>query len=46
MIVDALAATNSNAILRELPDDQLERMRKQAANIGAANLSRCADIAA
>lgn len=46
MIVDALAATNSNAILRELPNDQLERMRKQAANIGAANLSRCADIAA
>jgi DNA polymerase-3 subunit gamma/tau len=32
--------------LRELPDDQLERMRTQAANIGAANLSRCADIAA
>jgi DNA polymerase-3 subunit gamma/tau len=46
MIVDALAATNTNSILRELPDDQLERMRTQAANIGAANLSRCADIAA
>jgi len=46
MIVDALAATNANSILRELPDDQLERMRIQAANIGAANLSRCADIAA
>jgi len=46
MIVDALAATNANSILRELPDDQLERMRTQAANIGAANLSRCADIAA
>ncbi|CAN2227128.1 DnaX DNA polymerase III, gamma/tau subunits [Candidatus Nanopelagicaceae bacterium] len=45
MIVDALAATNANSILRELPDDQLERMRTQAANIGAANLSRCADIA-
>jgi len=46
MIVYALAATNANSILRELPDDQLERMRTQAANIGAANLSRCADIAA
>jgi DNA polymerase-3 subunit gamma/tau len=46
MIVDALAATNANSILRELPDDQLDRMRTQAANIGAANLSRCADIAA
>jgi DNA polymerase-3 subunit gamma/tau len=46
MIVDALAATNANSILRELPDDQLERMRAQATNIGAANLSRSADIAA
>jgi DNA polymerase-3 subunit gamma/tau len=46
MIVDALAATNANSILRELPDDQLERMCTQAANIGAANLSRSADIAA
>jgi DNA polymerase-3 subunit gamma/tau len=46
MIVDALAATNANSILRELPDDQIERMRTQAANIGAANLSRSADIAA
>jgi DNA polymerase-3 subunit gamma/tau len=46
MIVDALAATNANSILRELPDDQLERMRTQAQNIGAANLSRAADMAA
>jgi DNA polymerase-3 subunit gamma/tau len=45
MIVDALEATNANSILRGLPDDQLERMRNQAANIGAANLSRSADIA-
>jgi DNA polymerase-3 subunit gamma/tau len=45
MIVDALEATNANSILRGLPDDQLERMRTQATNIGAANLSRCADIA-
>jgi DNA polymerase-3 subunit gamma/tau len=46
MIVDALQATSANSILRELPDDQLERMRTQAQNIGAANLSRAADIAA
>jgi DNA polymerase-3 subunit gamma/tau len=46
MIVDALDATNTNSILRELPDDQLERMRVQAKNIGQASLSRAADIAA
>ncbi len=46
MIVDALQATNANSILRELPDDQLERMRSQAQNIGQASLSRAADIAA
>lgn len=46
MIVDALDATNANSILRELPDDQLERMRTQAKNIGQASLSRAADIAA
>jgi DNA polymerase-3 subunit gamma/tau len=32
--------------LRELPDDQLERMRVQAKNIGQGSLSRAADIAA
>jgi len=46
MIVDALDATNANSILRELPDDLLERMRVQAKNIGQASLSRAADIAA
>jgi DNA polymerase-3 subunit gamma/tau len=46
MIVDALDATNAKRILRELPDDQLERMRVQAQNIGQASLSRAADIAA
>jgi DNA polymerase-3 subunit gamma/tau len=46
MIVDALEATNANSILRELPEDQLERMRVQAKNIGQASLSRAADIAA
>ena len=46
MIVDALQQTNANSILRELPEDQIERMRTQANQIGAANLSRAADIAA
>jgi DNA polymerase III subunit gamma/tau len=46
MIVDALQQTNANSILRELPEDQIERMRTQANQIGAANLSRSADIAA
>ena len=46
MIVDALDATNASSILRELPDDQLERMRVQAQKIGQASLSRAADISA
>ena len=46
MIVDALKDSGSNAILRDIPDDQMERMRNQANRIGTANLSRAADIAA
>ncbi len=46
MIVDALKDTPVNSILRDLPDDQMERMRSQASRIGSANLSRAADIAA
>ena len=46
MIVDALKDSTSNAILRDVPDDQMERMRNQANRIGTANLSRAADIAA
>jgi DNA polymerase-3 subunit gamma/tau len=46
MIVDALDATNLKSVLRDLPDDQLERMRVQAQNIGQASISRAADIAA
>jgi DNA polymerase-3 subunit gamma/tau len=46
MIVDALAATQANSILREIPEDQLERMVTQAKNLGAVTLSRAADIAA
>jgi DNA polymerase-3 subunit gamma/tau len=46
MIVDALGDTSANSILRDVPDDQLERMRNQAQRIGTASLSRAADIAA
>ena len=46
MIVDALKDSSVNSILRDLPDDQMERMRSQANRIGTANLSRAADIAA
>jgi DNA polymerase-3 subunit gamma/tau len=46
IIVDALPEGGANAILREVSDDQLERMRGQAERIGAAGLSRAADITA
>jgi DNA polymerase-3 subunit gamma/tau len=46
MIVDALGETSANSILRDMPSDQLERMRTQAQRIGTASLSRAADIAA
>ena len=46
MIVDALGETSANSILRDMPNDQLERMRNQAQRIGTASLSRAADIAA
>jgi len=46
MIVDALKDSTANSILRDMPEDQMERMRNQANRIGTANLSRAADIAA
>jgi DNA polymerase III subunit gamma/tau len=46
MIVDALGDTSANSILRDMPDDQLERMRNQSKRIGTSSLSRAADIAA
>jgi len=46
MIVDALGDISANSILRDMPDDQLERMRNQAQRIGTASLSRAADVAA
>jgi len=46
MIVAALGDTSANSILRDMPDDQLERMCTQADRIGTTSLSRAADIAA
>jgi DNA polymerase-3 subunit gamma/tau len=46
MIVNALGEVSANSILRDMPDDQLERMRNQSQRIGTASLSRAADIAA
>jgi DNA polymerase-3 subunit gamma/tau len=46
MIVAALGDASANSILRDMPDDQLDRMRTQADRIGTASLSRAADIAA
>jgi len=46
MIVDALPSGGASAILREVSDDQIERMAAQAQRIGSASLSRAADIAA
>ena len=46
IIVDALGDASANSILRDMPDDQLERMRNQSQRIGTASLSRAADIAA
>lgn len=46
MIVDALPSGGASAILREVSDDQIERMTAQAQRIGSVSLSRAADIAA
>ena len=44
LIVMAAVPDGAHAILRSLPEDQLDRMRAQAAHFGAAGLSRAADI--
>jgi DNA polymerase III subunit gamma/tau len=44
LIVVAAVPDGAHAILRSLPEDQLDRMRAQAAHFGAAGLSRAADI--
>ncbi len=44
LIVIAASGESARAALRDLPSDQLERMRAQAAALGAAELSRSADL--
>lgn len=46
LIIVAAVDDNSSHILREIPADQLQRMRSQANLIGTANLIRAADIVA
>ncbi|WP_250446065.1 DNA polymerase III subunit gamma and tau, partial [Actinotalea sp. C106] len=44
LIVIAASGEAAQAVLRDLPADQLERMRAQATVLGAAELSRSADL--
>ena len=44
LIVVAAVAEGAGAVLRSVPEDQLERMRSQAASFGAGALSRAADV--
>lgn len=44
LIVIAASGESARAALRDLPADQLERMRGQAATLGPAELSRSADL--
>ncbi|WP_220457973.1 DNA polymerase III subunit gamma and tau [Actinotalea sp. JY-7876] len=44
LIVIAASGEAAQAVLRDLPADQLERMRGQAAVLGASELSRSADL--
>jgi DNA polymerase III subunit gamma/tau len=46
LIIVGAVENNASHILREYPEDQLERMRGQANIIGTANLIRSADIVA
>lgn len=44
LVILAIAGESGEAALGALPDDQLERMRVQAANLGGAGASRAADL--
>ena len=46
LVVADVVDEGLKAILRNYPDDQLERMRSQAARMGGGNLSRAASIVA
>ena len=45
LIVVAAVREGAGQVLRHLPEDQIERMRRQAAAFGAGALSRAADVA-
>lgn len=44
LIVIAVSGEGATSVLRDLPADQMERMRQQAHGLGAAELSRAADL--
>ena len=44
LIVISLASDNAQAVLGSVPQDQFDRMATQAQNLGAAELSRSADV--
>ncbi len=46
LVIADVAEESLKSILRNYPDDQLERMRNQASRIGTGNLSRAASIVA
>jgi len=46
LIVISAAGDAANAVLRDVPTDQLERMRAQSSHLGMGELSRSADLAA
>lgn len=45
LIVISAAGEAAGAVLRDVPADQLDRMRRQATHLGASELSRSADLA-
>ncbi|MCU1405564.1 MAG: polymerase subunit gamma/tau, partial [Glaciihabitans sp.] len=45
LIIVAATGDNASAVLRGIPQDELERMTHQAHRFGAAELSRAADVA-
>ncbi len=44
LIVITVSGESANAVLRDVPADQLARMQAQAGNLGTAELSRAADL--
>ncbi|GAA3225239.1 DNA polymerase III subunit gamma and tau [Oerskovia jenensis] len=44
LIVISVSGGAADAVLRDVPSDQLERMKSQAQSLGAAELSRAADL--